>query len=720
GILIGPFTFPIAPVEDVELIRLLAELGLVILLFTVGLEFGWRRIRQVGAAVLLIGSIEILLMLAVGYQIGRLLGWTSLESIFLGAAMSISSSAILVKVLIDTGRLTSTAGRLIVGILVVEDFAAVILLTLLAGINSTGIESISAAEVGTLMGKLAIFGLAALAFGALIVHRLVKFAARFNSLEVLMLVSLALCFSLALLGQTLGLSAAAGAFLIGASIGDTEEAESVTHAISPIRDMFGAVFFVSIGMLIDIYAIPDTIIPALVVSGVFIVGKMLGNTTGTFLTGRNPRTSLRVGMGMTQPGEFSLAMVSIIGGAVYQVVATATLLVSIVYPYIARSSDNVIDFLKTRIPRTLHRYLSDVTIVTRTLRVGFTMDPELRHGVGEHGATILVNLLIIVVLVAIGTVGGNYSERIAGYIGLSTEITGTIIGSAALALSLPSAVAIWRNLRGITDDFATYILLRRSATPRVAQTALRDILRDTVTVLIFAVIALWSIPLIGHLLSLGALAAPVPIILLVAFVLVAYRSLRRIHGYLVSTFSATFLGGSTEDKGGHQPLHHGHHSAPEEPAVHKPATTAPGTPLEVSWDAPTLPQPTNPSRTPRITASQAEIIALSTAQTDLSPYKSRMRNRLIVSKVKEVDEYDDYFKVTLTFRAPAMASDDVGEEEVFIDKSGDVRARQIVSWPFSFLGLRRVPVGYYYALAVILIAAATFGATFLAVNTTSP
>jgi CPA2 family monovalent cation:H+ antiporter-2 len=142
GVVVGPFTLPLlglqAPVTNADSIRLLADLGLVLLLFAVGLEFGWQRIRQMGLRVILIGAIEITFMVALGYEIGILLGWTATEAFFLGAALSISSSAIIVKMLRDTGQMFKPHGRLIIGILVVEDFAAVVLLSILSAVGTTG------------------------------------------------------------------------------------------------------------------------------------------------------------------------------------------------------------------------------------------------------------------------------------------------------------------------------------------------------------------------------------------------------------------------------------------------------------------------------------------------------------------------------------------------------------------------------------------------------
>ena len=192
GVIVGPFTLPNPPIEDVETVRLLADLGLILLLFAVGLELGWERIRQVGVRVVLIGAIEITFMIALGYEVGLLLGWSGKEAIFLGAALSISSSAILLKMLRDTGNLMGIRGSLIVGILVVEDFAAVILLSVLSGVATTA--TFEAGDVGWLIGKLAIFTAATLVFGAILVPRLVELSARYRSRETLLIVGLAALF----------------------------------------------------------------------------------------------------------------------------------------------------------------------------------------------------------------------------------------------------------------------------------------------------------------------------------------------------------------------------------------------------------------------------------------------------------------------------------------------------------------------------------------------
>ena len=546
GLIIGPFTLPNPPVKDVDTIRLLADLGLVLLLYTIGLEYGWRRIREVGLGVLVIGSLEILGMISLGYLVGRLLGWTSQESLFLGAAMSISSSAILVKVLRDSGRLASTAGRLMVGILVVEDFAAVILLTLLSGLAATGTAGV--ADVGALVMKLAIFAVAALALGTLFVPRILRFVGQFESRETMLLASLALCFSLALLGQTLEMSAAAGAFLIGAVVGDTEESHQISGIMEPVRDMFGALFFVSIGMLIDVDLIKDHLLPAVVVSLVFIAGKMAMNTVGAFVTGQPGRAPIQVGMGMPQIGEFSLAMMKVgveqqaIGAFMYQVIAGVTAITSLIYPYAARSADGLAGLLERHTPAVARTSLTALSAGLRVFRSGLAFDNEFAHRVRRAAWPVGINFLIIMVFLAVGAFAIRFTPDISALLPISQQLVGNAIGFGTLMLCVPFAVGLWRGLRNLADEIADQLAATNRLFRLWVPDALRQIVRNFVLILAVLFLTLWSLPFVTELLSLGSLAAPLPLLLLAGLALVAVVTLARLQHQMVDVFSRTFLG----------------------------------------------------------------------------------------------------------------------------------------------------------------------------------
>lgn len=547
GLLIGPFTLPDPLVEDVETIRVLADLGLVVLLFALGLELGWERIRQVGARVVVIGVIEMSFMLAIGYELGILMGWTVRESIFLGAALSISSSAVLVKVLRDTGQLHDTHGRLIVGILVVEDFAAVVLLTILSGIAATG--SASPEEVGLLAGKLALFGLAALALGALIAPRVVGLASRLHSPETLLIVSLACCFGLAFIAQELGLSAAAGAFLIGAVLGDTREAQRIQHLMSPVRDMFSALFFVSIGMLIDPFLVGQHLVPALIVSIVFVVGKIVSDTTGTFATGHDGRTSLRVGMGMPQIGEFSLAMVKVgaeraaIGAFLYPVVTMATAITSFVYPYLFRSALPVARFLEHRSPRLLRLYLAYLSHWLMALRSSFSLEGQMAETLKHTTRAMMINVAIVMLFVGIGTVTVGFASELGGLVGLAESLVALFLGVGVLALCVPSSVAIWRELHSLSKEVTAQLFARmRLGLRRWREEQLQEIVQHSISTAVVLLLVIWAVPFISQLLMIGEFSAPLPLVLLLLAVFVTARTAFKVHRILEGTFRRTLLG----------------------------------------------------------------------------------------------------------------------------------------------------------------------------------
>ena len=547
GVIVGPFTLPNPPIQDVETVRLLADLGLILLLFALGIELGWERIRQVGVRVVLIGAIEITFMMALGYEVGLLLGWSGQEAIFLGAALSISSSAVLIKMLRDTGTLMGMRGRLVVGILVVEDFAAVVLLSVLSGVATT--ETFQAADVAWLLGKLGIFTVATLVIGGLLTPRLVELSARYRSREALLIVSLALCFGLAMVAQELGLSAAAGAFLIGTVLGDTKYSGELLYIIVPVRDMFSALFFVSIGMLVNFSTIGEFIVPALIVAAVFIVGKMVADTMGTFVAGHDGRTSLQVGMSMPQMGEFSLAMVKVgrdygaIGSFLYPIVTVTTAITSFVYPFLFRLADSTASFLERRSPRLLHDYVKNLSLWFIAMRTAFDFHSDAAKRVQQSGQVILLNVGIVIVLIAVGTFLSHITNDLADLVGLRESVVGLIIGSGVVVLCIPSAIALWKELRSLADGLTGFVFAQGSADSGIwSRENLRAVVRDSLLAAVTALLVIVSIPFLTELLSIGQFAIWIPIILLAGVAFVAGQTAFKIHGAMEASFGRTFLG----------------------------------------------------------------------------------------------------------------------------------------------------------------------------------
>ena len=556
GLVVGPYTLPLlnlpAPVTHTESIHLMAELGFIMLLFAIGLEFGWRRIRQMGLRVILIGTVEIIFMIALGYEVATLLGWSGMEAIFLGAALSISSSAIIFKVLRDTGILHERHGRLIVGILVVEDFAAVILLSILSGMATSGTANLG--EVTGLVVRLGLFLVCALFMGALVAPHIIRFVARFRSREVMLIVSLALCFGLALVGQQLHISAAVGAFIIGTVLGDTEYSEMLNNTIAPVRDVFSALFFVSIGMLIEIAVLWEFIVPALIIAGVFMVGKTVAATLGTFITGHDGKTSLGVGMGKPQMGEFSLAMTkvgvdhAVVGAFLYPVVAAASALTSLFYPLIVRSSGGVSAVLEERSPRMLRQYIGNLSYILISTRTVFGMEGEIANVVRRSGRVIIVNLGVIVVSIGLGTFALSYAGELSRGLNTQQGMLGLIVSCLVVLLCIPPSIFIWRALQRMTDGLSAFIFRRNLSNLRLLNRGgLHIILRNSILLVIVVMLVIWSLPLLSQLVVLGSFSTPIAIFALIGVVGLLWRVSFKIHGLMESTFSHTFLGGDDGD-----------------------------------------------------------------------------------------------------------------------------------------------------------------------------
>ena len=544
GLLIGPFTLPRPLVSNLDTIELMAELGLILLLFGIGLELGWRRIREVGFLVLVIGVVEITTLTLLGVLIAnKMLGLSGASGLYLGGAMAISSSAILLKGLRDGGNLRTGWGQTIVGILLIEDFAAVILLTLLAGLATTG--STDLAGLGWLITKLAIFCIAALVFGTLLAPRLMRLLSRARSDETLLLASLGCCFGLALGAEFLGLSAAAGAFIIGMVIGDTDAAGRVTRLVNPVRDMFGAMFFMSIGMLIDYRTLDDFIVPALVVVAVFMSGKIVANTIGSILSGRSTRQSVQVGLTMPQMGEFSLAIGrvsasdSLVGATIGPILAIATAITSALAPLTSRLATPLCNWTARRVPSTLVEVDLAIRLGIQTFWSAFSLPGRTGRILKNVVRRILINMLIIAVITAVGTVCAyTLPGFLAGLLPVSEDLLGLIIGGASVGLMVPGAIAIWRELRVLSR--LTVRFDRRTSSDSPIRNTLRSLVQDGLATALLLVAVMTLTPLIVRLFALGTLSTPLPIfLLLVSAVLLVFVSFH-IHHVLEAAFHDTF------------------------------------------------------------------------------------------------------------------------------------------------------------------------------------
>ena len=551
GLLVGPFALQGRFVKDTETVSLVAEVGLVVLLFSIGVEFGWERIRKVGLRVVLIGAVEITGMILLGYFLGRSLGWSSTTSIYLGAALAFSSSAVLVQILRENGQLMSLRGQLVVGILVVEDFVAVVILAVFSGYATQGDEN--ALQVWPIAIKMGVFAIGALVFGTLFAPRLMDLLDYLKSRETLLIGSLGICFGVGLLAREMGLSAGAGAFLIGTVLGDTRHRDQVARLITPVRDVFAALFFVSIGMLVNMGDIPQFFGTALIVTGVLLAGKILAATIGTLLTGHDGETALQVGTAMPQPGEFSLAIArsgsesAAVGSQLYPVVTISTLLSSFIYPTVFRSHKLIGSFFGWLLPRKIKEDLAAFTSTIGTARVAITPRKSVPHDFVGDLRSLTVNFGIIGLIVVAGILISKAGIGLALELGIMPDLVGVVILSIVVTLAVPAAVILWGVLSRIGTTLVRRAFIRFKVSDNLNVAS--DVIIFGVSSALLLTLGIWVVTQLLEVIPVSDITSPIVGIAMVFTAALTATIAMRIHGQMDKTFRRTVLGDSSVHSG---------------------------------------------------------------------------------------------------------------------------------------------------------------------------
>ncbi len=451
GLIIGPHTPPYMLIKDETTIQSLSGMGIILLMFSLGLEFSLGKLKRVGATAFIAAALEILLMLGIGYQIGRWFGWSPMDSIFLGAMLSISSTTIIVKALAELGKSKERFAELIFGILIVEDILAIAIIALLSGIAMTG--SLQVGEVVSTVSRLGVFLVAALVLGLLFVPRLIGYVAKFKSNEMLLITVLGLCFGFSLLAEKLHYSVALGAFIIGAVVAESREIHQIEHLIEPVRDMFSAVFFVTIGMLIDPALLIQYWLPIAVITVAVVVGKVVTCSFGTFIAGNDTRTSLRVGMGLAQIGEFSFIIaalglnLNVTSKFLYPIAVTVSALTTLLTPYLIKSSDSCVNFANRTAPRSLANSLK---LYTHWLGQKSEVKPSFATQlIRKWSLQITLNIALVAGVFIVAVFISRQHPAWLGQFHLGKVALDALIWFAAMFLTLPLLIAIYRKLEAL-------------------------------------------------------------------------------------------------------------------------------------------------------------------------------------------------------------------------------------------------------------------------------
>jgi monovalent cation:H+ antiporter-2, CPA2 family len=342
GIIIGPYTPPFNLVSQPQVFSATADMGVILLLFGIGLRFPISKLMRVGKVSLGVAAIEIAVMLILSFGISKLLNWSLIQALFLGTALASSSTAIIAKVLGDMNKFRETSTLIMLGVLIIEDLIVVGLLAIISG--AAGSSSIDFADIGWIVLKILAFMAGSLIIGRIIIPRMIDRMSYRSNNEVLLLIVLGLVFGLSIVSTLIGFSMAIGAFLMGVIVADSRSIEKIVEIVSPIKDMFAAIFFVSMGAFIDVTQIGSFLFPALLITVLMILGKMLGCGLGTKVFGYDISTSLRVGLGMGQIGEFAFIVMKagldtgVVDSYLFSIIGISAGITTFLTPYLIRYS----------------------------------------------------------------------------------------------------------------------------------------------------------------------------------------------------------------------------------------------------------------------------------------------------------------------------------------------------------------------------------------------
>jgi CPA2 family monovalent cation:H+ antiporter-2 len=342
-------------VQDVNSVKVWAEIGVIFLLFSLGLEFSFKKLMKVGGTASITALTQIITMVSIGFFVGQMLGWNKMNSIFLGVILSISSTTIILKTFDELGVKSQKFAGNVIGSLIVQDIIAILMMVLLSTIAVS--QQFSGMELVLSVLKLVFFLTIWFVVGIFFIPTLLQKAKHLLTDEMMLIISLALCLLMVIFAANVGFSPALGAFIMGSIIAETTQAEHIEHLVKPVKDLFGAVFFVSVGMLIN----PDTLIeyalPVAILTLVVIFGQSISSTIGSLLSGQPLKQSIQAGMSLSQIGEFSFIIATlgstlkVTSDFLYPIVVAVSAITTFTTPFMVKYAVPFSDFLEKKLPK---------------------------------------------------------------------------------------------------------------------------------------------------------------------------------------------------------------------------------------------------------------------------------------------------------------------------------------------------------------------------------
>lgn len=402
GILAGPSIEEIPTVSEVESIRIWADIGVIFLLFALGLDFSFKKLMKVGGTAV-IGAITIVIgMMTAGYTTGLALGWGHMNSLFLGGMLSMSSTTIIFKAFDDMGLRNQRFAGVVFGILVVEDLFAVLLMVLLSTVAVS--KHVEGMELLNSVIKLGVFLLFCFVVGIYLIPSFLKQTKRFLNEETMLIVAIGLCLGMVMIATQAGFSSALGAFVMGSILAETVEAERIERLIKPVKDLFGAIFFVSVGMLIDPAMLWEYKVPILIITVVVMLGQICFASLGVLLSGQPIKIAIQSGFSLAQIGEFAFIIASlgltlkVTDSFLYPIVVAVSVVTTFFTPYMIRLSDPAYRLADRWIPARWKERLTKFAAGSTTIRQKSTWHKLLKalaRIVGTYTAVTLVLIFLM-------------------------------------------------------------------------------------------------------------------------------------------------------------------------------------------------------------------------------------------------------------------------------------------------------------------------------------
>jgi len=403
GFLAGPHFTLFPSVKDVHNVEVWAEIGVIILLFSLGLEFSFKKLMKVGGTSSVTALVQIASMVFLGFWVGQWMGWSSMDSIFLGVILSISSTTIILRAFDELGVKGQKFAGIVFGALIVEDIVAILMMVLLSTIAVS--QQFSGMELVLSVLKLLFFLILWFVGGIFFIPTLLKKAKNLLSDETLLIVSLALCLMMVILATMAGFSPALGAFIMGSIIAETTKAERIEHLVKPVKDLFGAVFFVSVGMLIN----PDTLVeyawPVIIITLLTVFGKTISSTIGTLISGQPLKQSVQTGMSLAQIGEFSFIIATlgmtlgVTSNFLYPIVVAVSAISTFTTPFMIKLSIPVYNKLEKILPNKFIKAIESYSSSSQTIKATSNWVLFLRASIIQ----IIIHSVLIIAIILLSS-----------------------------------------------------------------------------------------------------------------------------------------------------------------------------------------------------------------------------------------------------------------------------------------------------------------------------